>query len=79
MFLILEYVITRNIFSEWLLLTNTLLLVCKDGYYGVKCTEMCGACIGNVCNQLTGNCPDGCTDNWTGKNCDGMYLFIRSF
>ncbi|XP_069126911.1 proto-oncogene tyrosine-protein kinase receptor Ret-like isoform X1 [Argopecten irradians] len=43
---------------------------CEKGYYGHGCTYKCGMCGGDVsCNLTTGECPNGCTDGYTGLRC----------
>lgn len=50
-------------------------LVCKGGFYGLKCSESCGNCkAGAFCNKMTGACPDGCKDHWNGTKCDGKTI-----
>ncbi|XP_061180600.1 cell death abnormality protein 1-like [Saccostrea echinata] len=45
--------------------------VCKKGYYGQSCELNCGKCsIGTFCDNITGICPEGCQDHWTGFLCD---------
>lgn len=46
--------------------------VCKDGLYGLNCTQQCvGHCLNNaVCNHVTGLCDEGCAAGWSGNNCN---------
>lgn len=46
--------------------------VCERNVYGVDCSEPCGYCKrGTTCDQVTGVCPGGCQDHWSGSKCDG--------
>ncbi|XP_062613938.1 cell death abnormality protein 1-like [Saccostrea cucullata] len=46
---------------------------CVKGFYGPGCSQTCGKCTaGTYCNKHTGDCPDGCQDNWTGEKCDAL-------
>ena len=45
--------------------------VCADYSWGDKCENFCGSCKdGAICNQVTGDCPNGCSDGWYGNRCD---------
>ena len=49
-------------------------LECLPHYYGSDCNTPCGQCRGNdVCNIMTGYCPNGCKQHWSGPKCDGGY------
>lgn len=44
---------------------------CRDGYYGSSCTTPCGKCTtGDVCNDVTGNCPSDCQAGWQQPMCN---------
>lgn len=48
--------------------------VCGDQYYGSDCNTPCGHCRNNdVCNNVTGRCPRGCQNQWSGYRCDGRF------
>ena len=47
-------------------------LVCTDGLYGPNCTQKCGHCRNeSVCNNITGDCLQGCDEHLGGSKCDG--------
>ena len=49
--------------------------VCSPHYYGRDSNTPCGHCNGDdVCNSVTGHCPNGCKPHWTGTRCEGKYL-----
>lgn len=49
-------------------------LVCKEHFYDFDCNTPCGHCKDNVvCNNITGHCPNGCNNHWTGQKCDGNF------
>ena len=51
-----------------------IILVCATNYYGSDCKTPCGQCKGDdVCDSVTGHCPNGCKPHWTGLGCDGKY------
>ena len=53
----------------------SIMLVCAPHYYGNDCSTPCGHCRGDdVCNNVTGHCPHGCTRHWQGLKCDGKYM-----
>ncbi|XP_056002498.1 multiple epidermal growth factor-like domains protein 10 isoform X2 [Ostrea edulis] len=44
---------------------------CKNGFYGRNCRETCGKCRTRTrCDDVTGTCPAGCQDHWSGPKCD---------
>ncbi|XP_076448634.1 uncharacterized protein LOC143285262 [Babylonia areolata] len=44
---------------------------CPRYLYGQDCGQHCGHCKNDdVCNVVTGNCPDGCDDGYDGLRCD---------
>ena len=54
-----------------------LLPVCSPHYYGSDCNSSCGQCKGNdLCNNVTGTCPNGCNGHWTGPNCNGKQNIV---
>lgn len=44
---------------------------CPPGFYGPPgCTEECGHCLnGTVCDNVTGECPQGCGPGYLGEMC----------
>lgn len=45
---------------------------CSIYFYGRNCNKPCGHCRGNdPCDSVTGHCPNGCQNQWTGDRCDG--------
>ncbi|CAI9740442.1 angiopoietin-1 receptor-like [Octopus vulgaris] len=43
---------------------------CKKFEYGINCNSDCGHCLNDTeCDKLTGKCPNGCVDGWTGEKC----------
>ena len=61
-------------FLKWL---RQCLLVCSPHYYGSDCDIPCGQCRGNdVCHNVTGHCPNGCKQHWTGPRCDGKQNIV---
>nr|XP_022306629.1 uncharacterized protein LOC111113003 isoform X3 [Crassostrea virginica] len=57
--------------------------VCNNSTYGPNCSMTCGNCLylyGEQCHHVTGQCPRGCIDGFTGARClllkDGsQYLY----
>lgn len=49
--------------------------VCTTGFYGEKCSSICGYCLNNsVCDHVTGVCEQGCEPGYQGENCtEGMW------
>lgn len=46
---------------------------CSDYFFGRDCNKPCGHCRGNApCDSVTGHCPNGCQNHWTGDMCNGM-------
>lgn len=58
-----------------------LCLVCLSGHYGTNCSERCsGHCINiGSCDHVSGVCPDGCEDGYTGKLCNNSTKFIHKY
>lgn len=55
-------------------------LVCTEGFYGPNCTQKCGHCRNeSVCNNITGDCLQGCDEHWGGSKCDGTLRNIDIF
>ena len=55
-------------------------IVCSPYYYGSDCNTPCGQCRGDdVCNNATGDCPQGCEPRWVGSKCNGTSLIYFSF
>lgn len=56
-----------------------LLLECRSGYYLSNNTcRKCGHCVGNKpCNNRTGECINGCEENWMTTKCDGNDSFYQ--
>ena len=49
-----------------------ILIECSPHYFGSDCNTPCGHCKENdVCNNVTGRCPNGCQNQWTKLTCDG--------
>jgi hypothetical protein len=49
--------------------------VCRAEFYGAECSTPCGQCkTGDVCNNVTGVCPNGCQEHWNESRCDGKTL-----
>lgn len=57
-----------------------LYIECPSQHYGMNCTGRCsGHCINNEpCDHVSGVCPSGCQDGYTGALCtDGKnFLFL---
>ena len=54
-----------------------MVLVCVANYYGRDCNTPCGQCRGNdVCDNVTGHCPNGCKQHWAGTRCDGKQNIV---
>lgn len=48
--------------------------VCSERFYGNDCNTPCGHCSDNdVCNNVTGVCPNGCRNQWIEDKCDGEF------
>ena len=66
------------------MITVSYIAVCPPGYYGDRCNETCGACLGkSTCRHDTGQCETGCAEGFTGSLCAQgvptfffIYLFI---
>lgn len=58
-----------------------LILVCVSGHYGTNCHKRCsGYCIKNEpCDHVSGVCPDGCKDGYTGKLCNNSTNFTHMY
>ncbi|XP_021350115.1 cell death abnormality protein 1-like [Mizuhopecten yessoensis] len=52
--------------------------VCEAGFYGSQCLKSCGSCQGVSCDKDTGDCATGCTDGWTGNECDNKVVLITN-
>ncbi|XP_052826195.1 receptor-type tyrosine-protein phosphatase T isoform X1 [Octopus bimaculoides] len=42
---------------------------CTEGKFGWRCLSLCNCRHKRSCDPLTGACPDGCKNNFYGKNC----------
>ncbi|XP_064605996.1 receptor-type tyrosine-protein phosphatase alpha-like [Liolophura sinensis] len=42
---------------------------CVDGYFGWKCKFQCQCANNDVCDKVTGECPNGCATDKYGTNC----------
>ena len=63
------YLLKIIIYQQFCYLT---IVVCSPHFYGTNCNTPCGQCRGeDVCNNVTGYCPNGCKSHWTGQRCDG--------
>ena len=51
-------------------------IVCKDGFYGVNCSQKCGQCDdNNICDKGTGYCLIGCKTNLQPPFCKGKVFY----
>lgn len=57
--------------------------VCPSGFYGNNCRHHCHCKTNDTaCVDVTGYCPNGCIDRWSGPTCQSgqiHFSFIRSF
>lgn len=63
-------------------LISDILLECRYGYYGERCSNECGHCLNNTaCHHVTGTCENGCEPGYKAPNCtDGIiYIFYYKF
>ena len=45
-------------------------IACESGKHDENCVEDCGNCkSGDVCDRVTGHCPDGCQAGWWTDMC----------
>ena len=52
--------------------------VCSPHYYGSECNTPCGQCRGDdLCDKMTGHCPNGCKQHWTSVRCDSRQFATR--
>ena len=52
--------------------------VCSPHYYGSECNTPCGQCRGDdLCENMTGHCPNGCKQHWTSIRCDSKQFATR--
>lgn len=50
---------------------------CDVGHFGEQCVEMCHCAENVTCNAVSGDCPSGCADGWTGPSCsDGIFTSL---
>ena len=47
---------------------------CGEGTWGAGCSEQCHCRDQNVCDHVTGICPNGCADVYTGATCQQQSL-----
>ena len=49
---------------------------CPPGHYGLDCKDNCsGHCINNEpCDHVSGVCPSGCQDGYTGARCNNSKI-----
>lgn len=61
-------------------LNLNMFLECISGNYGTACREQCRThCKNNkACDHISGECPEGCEDGYTGKLCDNCTKHIFS-
>lgn len=60
-----------NHFTEYKQRKLFLFTECLNGEYGENCSGKCGQCrYSQPCNTLTGKCPKGCKDGYTGTYCN---------
>ena len=53
---------------------------CEDRFYGTECTESCGHCSDDdVCDKLTGHCPNRCQSDFKPPLCQGIYIHDYTF
>lgn len=53
------------------------ILGCSEHFYGLDCNTPCGHCLNNdVCDNVTGRCPNGCQNQWTEDKCDGGFKWF---
>ena len=78
---ILAYIIFNDTISIELSLYSK---DCAPHFYGSDCNTPCAQCRrDDVCDSVTGHCPNGCKPHWTGPWCDGikliqhLYLFLN--
>ena len=46
-----------------------LFAACSSGKYGMNCNSTCGQCKDDACDILSGNCTEGCMDDYYGPLC----------
>lgn len=67
-------------FLSWNKKCCLIILECSPNYYGNDCNIPCGQCRGYApCNNVTGHCPHGCTEQWDGPKCDGMCTCLTNW
>ncbi|ESO90347.1 hypothetical protein LOTGIDRAFT_164268 [Lottia gigantea] len=57
--------------GRYLTLCEVEIYVCSVGTFGSDCTNFCH-CLNNERCSETGECPNGCSDGWTGTTCSQM-------
>lgn len=52
------------------------LTVCSNGTYGENCVSTCGNCVNDtICDSVTGNCDQGCTDGYVEPLCASSKIY----
>lgn len=65
-----QYIYWPNSFNIFCIFLNVLCLtVCDGGTYGPDCSQQC-FCRDAVCDKVTGLCPGGCQEGYSGPNCN---------
>lgn len=68
-------------YSDIFFLISDILLECRYGYYGERCSNECGHCLNNTaCHHVTGTCVNGCEPGYKAPNCTKgiIYFFIKN-
>ena len=64
-----------NNFAHFVHISLFRTVVCLEGFYSNYCDLACSKCkVGTLCNNITGECPEGCEFNWQGPKCDSKLI-----
>lgn len=69
------WMIVKVCWSLFLIVSYFLIQECKDGFYNISCTGVCGQCINGLpCQNETGYCTQ-CLNNFKYPLCKGIVFW----
>lgn len=66
----IEYSLAHSGYLAEFQICELQLIVCSDQSFGVQCERTCNCKDNAPCDDITGECPNGCQKGWSNDTCD---------